>query len=70
MMDAPQRRHRSDTGGLVFGLILLVVGGYYLLQETFGMNLPDLDWDRMWPVIVIAIGASVFYGAWTRRTDA
>ena len=39
-------RGRRDAGGIVFGAILLLVGGYYLLQQTFGLNLPDLNWDQ------------------------
>jgi hypothetical protein len=61
---------RRDAGGIVFGVILLLVGGYYLLQQTFGINLPDLNWDQIWPVLVIALGLVVLYGAWSRSKQA
>jgi hypothetical protein len=61
---------RRDAGGIVFGVILLLVGGYYLLQQTFGFNLPDLNWDQIWPVLVIALGVVVLYGAWSRNKQA
>ena len=32
-----------DIGALVFGAILLLVGGYYLLVNTFGIDLPELE---------------------------
>lgn len=66
-MDTRPRR-RTDAGALVFGAILLLVGGYYLLERTFGFNLPELDWDRIWPIVVIGIGALILWSAWTRRT--
>jgi NADH:ubiquinone oxidoreductase subunit 4 (subunit M) len=61
---------RRDAAGIVFGAILLLVGGYYLLQQTFGLNLPDLNWDQIWPILVIALGAVVLYGAWSRGKQA
>lgn len=61
-----RRRERTTEGGLVIGAILLLVGGYYLLQQTFGVALPDLDWNRIWPVILIFIGASILVGAYGR----
>ena len=50
---------RIDVGALVFGAILLVVGAYYLLENTFGIAMPDINWDQVWPILVIALGASV-----------
>jgi NADH:ubiquinone oxidoreductase subunit 4 (subunit M) len=69
--DMEVRGHgRRDAGGIVFGVILLLVGGYYLLQQTFGLNLPDLNWDQIWPVLVIVLGLVVLYGAWSRSKQA
>jgi ABC-type antimicrobial peptide transport system permease subunit len=62
-------RRRSDVGAFIFGGILLLVGVYYLLQQTLGMALPDLDWDRIWPLILIVIGGLVLFGAWSRRQE-
>jgi NADH:ubiquinone oxidoreductase subunit 4 (subunit M) len=60
---------RRDAGGLIFGGILLVVGIYYLLQRTLGLDIPDLNWDQIWPVFVILLGGAILYGAWSRRTE-
>jgi hypothetical protein len=65
-----ERHRRRDIGGIVFGAILLLVGVYYLLQQTFGLNLPELNWDQLWPVILIVIGGAVLYGAWWRNREA
>lgn len=63
----PRPRHRNDTGAIIFGLILLAVGGYYLLERTFQLALPQLDADRLWPIAVIVIGAAIVWNAYNRR---
>jgi len=60
--------HRVDVGAIVFGVILLLVGGYYLLRNTFGVEIPDLDWDMIWPFAIIALGVGVLLRAMGRRT--
>ena len=58
---------RIDIGGIVFGLIVLGVGLWFLLENTFAVTLPELDWDKIWPVLVIVLGVAIVLGAWTRR---
>lgn len=64
-MDA--RHVRRDFGGLVFGGILLVVGIYYLFQKTLGLNIPDLNWDTIWPVLLVILGGVVLFENWSKR---
>jgi NADH:ubiquinone oxidoreductase subunit 4 (subunit M) len=61
-----ERRRGLDLGALMFGALLLFAGAYYLLRNTLGMDIPDIDWDMVWPIVVIAIGVAVLYGAWTK----
>ena len=56
---------RVDIGALVFGGILLIAGGFYFLRNTLGWNLGDLNWDALWPFLVIALGGSILYRALT-----
>lgn len=60
-----ERRRRIDVFWLVAGAIMLFVGGYYLLRNTFGFDLGELDGDMIWPILVIALGASILVG-WAR----
>jgi phage shock protein C len=46
------RRHGSGTSGLVFGLILIGLGSYFLLREYVTW----LDVDRLWPLGLVGIG--------------
>lgn len=60
----PQRRF--DPGAVIIGVIILAVGGYFLLRNTFGIVLPDINWDMVWPLAVIAIGIGIVWRAWER----
>jgi phage shock protein C len=48
------RRDRSDggRGGLVAGLILIVVGGFFLIRQF----IPAIDLGVWWPAIAIGLG--------------
>ena len=61
---------RVDIGALIFGAILLLVGGYYLLVNTFGVTLPELDWDQIWPIALIGLGLAVVARAIASRSGS
>jgi hypothetical protein len=58
--------HRSGGGGgaLVFGLILVVLGGFFLARSY----IPNIDWDRSWPILLVVIGAVLLVGALRRAS--
>lgn len=58
-----RRSTNPELGGLLIGAILLLVGGYYLLTSTFGLALPELNWDAIWPLFVIALGIGILWRA-------
>ncbi len=60
------RLRRLDIGAILIGLIILGVGIYYTLVNVFGMELAELDWDKIWPLAVIALGIGIVWGAWAR----
>jgi phage shock protein PspC (stress-responsive transcriptional regulator) len=59
----PPRRHdrrgRSGAGTVIVGLILVLVGAYFLLRTL----VPDLDLGPYWPVILIVIGGALLVGS-------
>jgi hypothetical protein len=58
-----KQRHRDS---LVWGIVLIVVGGIFLL-ETFHVEVWHYVW-RLWPLIFIAWGGSkLYYGLKDRR---
>jgi uncharacterized integral membrane protein len=62
------RERGRDAGALLFGAILLIVGGYYVLRNTLGFDLGELDGERIWPVIVVLIGAMIVLRAIDRSS--
>jgi phage shock protein C len=48
---SPQKR---SNAGLVIGIVMIFLGGAYLMHE-FDI-IPDIHFHRLWPVFVIAIG--------------
>jgi hypothetical protein len=59
---------RIDIGAILIGLIILAVGIYYVLVNVFGLPLEELDWDKIWPLAVVALGIGIIWGAWSRMT--
>ena len=63
------RRRGVETGTVVWGLILIVVGGWFFLDQTLGLDMPNVEWESLWPVVLIVIGAAVILqGIGRRRT--
>jgi phage shock protein PspC (stress-responsive transcriptional regulator) len=49
---APPRRRSSGGGSLVFGLILVGVGAWFLIREY----VPQIDTDLLWPIGLVVLG--------------
>jgi phage shock protein PspC (stress-responsive transcriptional regulator) len=63
--EAPPRRRSSGGGTLVFGLILVALGAYFLIREY----VPQIDTDLLWPIGLVALGV-VLVVASLRRSRA
>ncbi|MFM2105096.1 MAG: hypothetical protein RL338_128 [Chloroflexota bacterium] len=50
---------RGGSGGLIAGLVLIAIGGWFLIDEY----LPGIDLDRAWPLLIIGLGVIVIAGA-------
>jgi phage shock protein C len=49
----------SSNVGLIFGVVLIVLGSVFLLDE-FDF-IPELDFEKVWPVILVAVGAVLIF---------
>jgi phage shock protein C len=56
---AARRGEAGRSGGLILGLLLVVVGGWFLVRQYF----PRLDLGAYWPYVVIALGVVVIAAA-------
>ena len=65
----PRRSDHSDAtrGGLVAGLILILVGGFFLVRQL----LPSIDLGFWWPTVAIGLGIVLVVVALlpSRRSD-
>ena len=60
-------RRGMDPGTVVWGLILIGVGSWFFLDRTLGLDLPDIEWGQLWPLILIVVGAAVILQGIGRR---
>jgi hypothetical protein len=67
--DRNRMKRVADTGTVVWGLILLAVGGWFFLDHTLELDMPRIDWSDFWPVILIVIGAVVILQGFGRRSS-
>ncbi len=49
---AARRNRRSGDGALIVGLLLVLVGGYFLVRRY----VPGIDTDLLWPIAIVALG--------------
>jgi phage shock protein C len=52
-----QPRNSTSLVAIVFGVVLILIGGTILLDD-FDI-LPDWDFERLWPVILIVVGCAI-----------
>ena len=57
----------SGIGTIVFGAILLVIGLWFFADQTLELDMPDLRWSQLWPLLLIGIGAWIAIGSMRRR---
>jgi hypothetical protein len=63
---------RNDDGeprgaALIGGVVLLLIGGWFFLDRTLGLEMPDFEWGNLWPVILIAVGVWLLFRAAAMR---
>jgi len=53
--------HGGAIAGLVFGAIIIIAGILFALQEWNVIE--EINWDQIWPFIIIIFGILVLAGA-------
>jgi hypothetical protein len=56
------RKSKDVHGGIVGGLILIGIGGIFLLD-----SLDILDMDVAWPLILIVVGTAILVGSLRKK---
>ena len=66
VVEAPPAEPRESRAGVVVGVGLVLLGAWFLVREY----LPPINWNLLWPVVLIGIGALILFTSARRRTDA
>ena len=53
--EARRAQHGPGRGGVVVGVVLILLGAWFLLREY----VPEIDFDRVWPFLLLAIGVGM-----------
>jgi len=61
----PQNHSNTSTVAIVFGIVLVTVGGWILLNNLD--LLPDWDFWKIWPVVLIVIGCAIMFSGEKRK---
>lgn len=59
---APPPSDRQGTAGLVFGVILVGLGVWFLVDQYV-----SIDWEVLWPVAIMVVGGALIAGALLRN---
>ncbi len=63
----PPRQRGRNVASIVVGLVFLGIGIWYFLDTTLGLTMPDVEWDNIWPILLIVIGGVIVFRAATDR---
>jgi phage shock protein C len=58
---------KSSGAGIIFGVVMIVLGSIFLLDNLD--FIPELDFDKLWPVILVAIGATLIFTGKSKHTE-
>jgi phage shock protein PspC (stress-responsive transcriptional regulator) len=61
---AARRAERGNSAGIVFGVILILIGGWFLLRNV----VPGLDDRWLWPGILVLVGLLLVAAAIRRQS--
>lgn len=57
----------ADTLARAWGLIILLVGVWFLADVTLGLDMPNVPWRDLWPVGLILVGLLVVFRGMGRQ---
>jgi putative Mn2+ efflux pump MntP len=54
-----ESRRRGGGAPLIGGIVLILLGGYFLLRTVA----PEINLGAFWPVVLIVIGIALLFGS-------
>ena len=59
--------NNGRTDSVVLGIVILAIGLWYFADRTLGLDLPQLNWNQLWPVALVALGVWIIARPYLRR---
>ncbi|GAA4453997.1 PspC domain-containing protein [Nibrella saemangeumensis] len=60
----PPQNNANSSGSIIGGIVLVLLGVFFLLDQWF-----DVDFGKLWPLILIAVGVWIIFKDRIRRND-
>lgn len=61
----PDEDSRDRGVPLIFGLILVLIGAFFLARSY----IPGIDWEASWPFLLVGIGIALLLGSLRRSAN-
>lgn len=61
----PHHRRRGSGGAMVFGLVLIALGAWFLIDQY----IPGIDSDLLWPIALVVLGGALLFVSMRRRSS-
>lgn len=61
----PHQRRRGSGGAMVFGIVLIALGAWFLIDQY----VPGIDSDLLWPIALVVLGGALLFVSMRRRSD-
>lgn len=63
-MNPYPHNNANSSGSIIGGIVLIMIGVFFLLDQWF-----DVDFGKLWPLILIAVGVWVIYKDRIRKNE-
>jgi hypothetical protein len=65
--DNPAVKETADVAGRLWGLVLLAFGLWFFADVTLRLDLPNVRWSELWPLVLIVFGGFIVLRGLARR---
>ena len=64
----PPKQSGANVASIVVGLVILLIGVWYFLDQTLGIQMPRISWGDLWPIFLIILGGVILYRSAVSRS--
>jgi hypothetical protein len=64
----PPKQSGANVASIIIGAVILLVGIWYFLDSTLGIQMPRISWGDLWPIFLIILGGVILYRSAVTRS--